>query len=295
MDSGRALNRRSNDHAVEGFLILHAGGYGCVQPWPVFGHLSLDDHWGALADGVSLPLLDQALACAKEDASARASGVSWWADIQVPRSHATITDWQSNLPQDIHKPFTHAKIKVSIVETEVLHDWALRHPEVRLRLDCNEVPSMAEFDAWWHGLDQELRNRIDWIEDPFSYDAEKWSQWQKKNTASLAVDRAFDSGEMSASCIAIWKPAWQPLPQGAVIENVVVTSAMDHPVGQAWAAFSAACSGVESICGLRTDHLFARNEFTECLGSWSPEWPSIPGTGMGFDDLLEKIPWKRIR
>lgn len=295
MESSHALNRRSATQVVEGFLICHAGGYGCVQPWPVFGHATLDDHWSALAAGVSLPLLDQALACAKQDAAAREARISWWSDIQVPLSHATVTDLQSNLPQNLNRPFTHAKLKASLAETEALCDWAMRHPGIAIRLDCNEVPNMAEFDAWWHGLDLAFRDRIDWIEDPFAYDARIWTAWQKQNVVSLAVDRAFASARMSETWIAIWKPAWQALPQGSMVKNVVVTSAMDHPVGQAWAAFSAAQAGVNSICGLRTDHLFAPNAFAELMGPLSPEWPTISGTGMGFDDLLENIPWTRIR
>jgi hypothetical protein len=31
------------------------------------------------------------------------------------------------------------------------------------------------------------------------------------------------------------------------------------------------------------------------MGAWSPEWPILQGTGMGFDELLENIPWTRIR
>jgi o-succinylbenzoate synthase len=229
------------------------------------------------------------------DAAARDAGISWWAYKPVPPSHATVTDLQSQLPQHIPTPFTHAKLKAAMGETAALYDWAKRHPGIRLRLDFNEVPTMAQFDAWWRSLDGEFRDRIDWIEDPFPHDASTWSAWQEKNAASLAVDRAFASADMSDTSLVIWKPAWQSLPHGTRIENVVVTSTMDHPVGQAWAAHCASQAGVGSLCGLRTDHLFARDAFTERMGPWSPEWPAIPGTGMGFDDLLEKIPWTRIR
>jgi O-succinylbenzoate synthase len=295
MESNHALNRRSPTQIVEGFLISYAGGYGCIQPWPVFGHATMEEHWSALAAGASLPLLDQALACAKQDAAAREAGISWWTDIKVPLSHATVTDLHSELPQDGGQRFTHAKLKASIAETDALYDWAMQHPGIQIRLDYNEIPTIAEFDAWWRGLDRAFRDRIDWIEDPFAYNANTWSTWRDQNDAMLAVDRGFATAQMSERWIAIWKPAWQPLPQGSMMQNVVVTSAMDHPVGQAWAAFCAAQAGVQSICGLRTDHLFARDAFIDRMGPWSPAWPTISGTGMGFDDLLEKIPWTRIR
>ena len=37
------------------------------------------------------------------------------------------------------------------------------------------------------------------------------------------------------------------------------------------------------------------NEFSERLGQVGPKFRSPGGTGLGFDDLLEKLPWKRLR
>ena len=41
-------------------------------------------------------------------------------------------------------------------------------------------------------------------------------------------------------------------------------------------------------------HLFEPNAFTEALGPWMPEFHAPPGNGLGFDDLLGKLPWKRL-
>ncbi len=295
MESHHALNRRTSAHSVVGFLLKRDDGYGCVQPWTMFGHPSVEEHWQALERGESLPLLEQALACAEADASARKAGLSWWDHHLVPLSHATITDLHQNLPDHASCNFTHAKLKASWLDIDDVIDWSHRHPGIRLRLDFNEVPDRESFTNGWKSLPVDFVERMDWIEDPFSYDKESWLTWQKQYGVAFAVDRAFSSAAMTRETLAIWKPAWQSLPSGSTLENVVVTSAMDHPVGQAWAAFSASRAGVSNICGLRTDHLFQRDAFTECMGPWLPSWPSIPGTGMGFDDLLEKLPWTRIR
>ncbi|TAE92006.1 MAG: hypothetical protein EAZ81_04250 [Verrucomicrobia bacterium] len=288
------LNRKSKALEVEGFLLRIDGGYACLQPWPMFGHPSLEEHERALREKRSLPLLDQAFACAAADANARRHGRSWWSDLAVPRSHATITDLSEELPEDRMAEFSHAKIKASTSLTAELCAWSLRYPHLRLRLDFNEVPSEQEFVDWWKSLPEPLRQRIDWIEDPFLYEATSWQRVQETCACSFACDRAVESLRSSDDFFAVWKPAWQPRPVHAPDKPLIVTSAMDHPVGQAWAAYAAGRAGGDAMAGLRTDVLFEPNPFSERMGSWSPDWTPIAGTGMGFDDLLERLPWMSI-
>ena len=82
-------------------------------------------------------------------------------------------------------------------------------------------------------------------------------------------------------------------------QKLVVTSYMEHPLGQVSAAWEAAKLNVQfpgaiGICGLQTHQLFTPSEFSERLGRWSPSFRSPGGTGFGFDDLFEKLPWKRL-
>ncbi len=295
MESRHALNRKSAQSCVEGFLIRHAGGYGCVQPWVTFGHASLEDHWQALEQGGSLPLLDRALFCAQMDGAARVESRSWWGNVDVPRSHATITDLDTIGVDLSELGFTHAKLKVGADGMEHLVHWSDHHPDSALRLDFNEVPTLAEMQSWFSILPQRVRERIDWIEDPFAFDALPWRIWQQETGLRLALDRGLSDETAAKEWQSIWKPAWQELPSTVSAESVVVTSAMDHPVGQCWAAYCAVKAGVKQVCGLRTDHLFASDNFLDRMGPWGPEWPKLGGKGMGFDDLLENLPWTRIR
>ncbi|MEN9992425.1 MAG: hypothetical protein RLZZ224_2127 [Verrucomicrobiota bacterium] len=294
MKARAPLNRKSPALQVEGMLLRIDGGYACVQPWSVFGHPTLEEHEQALREKRSLPLLDQAFSCAEADAEARRKGVSWWTGLSVPRSHATITDLTEDHPESALAPFSHAKIKARVEDTQQLHEWSQRHPHLSLRLDFNEVPNEKAFVDWWEKLSDELRRRIDWVEDPFPFDSEAWQRVQSQTGCAFACDRAVDLLRSDHAFVAVWKPAWQPLPCSVLQQNVVVTSAMDHPVGQAWAAYSAGLAGVTSLCGLRTDPLFEKNAFSERMGSWGPDWPRIDGMGMGFDDLLENLPWVRM-
>ena len=81
-------------------------------------------------------------------------------------------------------------------------------------------------------------------------------------------------------------------------QRVVLTGYMDHPVGQTFAAWEAARLGLQfpglvGICGLQTHHLFEPDAFTEMLGPWSPKFQIPEGNGLGFDDLLDELPWTR--
>ena len=82
-------------------------------------------------------------------------------------------------------------------------------------------------------------------------------------------------------------------------QRVILTSYMDHPIGQTFAAWEAArlelqFPGLVGLCGLQTHHLFEPNEFSEALGPWSPDFTPPAGTGLGFDDFLDAQPWTRL-
>ena len=114
----------------------------------------------------------------------------------------------------------------------------------------------------------------------------------------LAVDRdvetRFESGDT-----AVVKPAvssWLP-PQE---ERFFVTSYMDHAIGQAWAAAEGARlaqvpEGTKMLeAGLLTHRCFEADEFFERVSVKECRYQSSGGIGLGFDDLLEKLPWKRL-
>jgi O-succinylbenzoate synthase len=48
-----------------------------------------------------------------------------------------------------------------------------------------------------------------------------------------------------------------------------------------------------AACGVQTHHLFEPDAFSELLGPWSPVFQPPPGHGLGFDDLLDALPWTR--
>jgi len=80
---------------------------------------------------------------------------------------------------------------------------------------------------------------------------------------------------------------------------VVVTSYMDHPLGQSFAAWEAArltlqFPGLVKTCGLQTHGLFERTPFTEALSEVAPGFSPCAWTGLGFDELLETLTWQKL-
>ena len=73
------------------------------------------------------------------------------------------------------------------------------------------------------------------------------------------------------------------------------TSAMDHPLGQLFAAYEASVfPGDVDDCGLLTHWLFEPDPFSELLGVTDRRLVAPGGVGLGFGELLEALPWKAL-
>lgn len=299
-----AANRRSERREVEGFLLREGGGYGCVQPWPEFGHPPIEDQIQALAEGRRSLLVDAARRCAAVDRGWRRAGRSVFEGAEVPDSHATIVNPEQQADEAWRAGFRVFKVKCGTTpeDASALSGLVAEFPELLLRLDFNEVPGCAEFEEWWLALDDPVRQRVDFLEDPFPFDGEEWMRFTRRNGVRLAADRWAAMAMAGEASVRVIKPAWgepETMPRKSWPGEVVFTSAMDHPVGQAWAAWAAATGkrtmpGRVGICGLQTHHLFEPDEFSERFGRWGPEFRSPGGTGLGFDDLLESLDWELV-
>lgn len=303
------LNAKSSSAGREGFLIRTAeGGVGCVQPWPELGDRTVRDEWMALSEGYPLSLGKRALACAEADGDGRQKGISLWrADQPVPRSHATLP---GEIPDEELLSLHEAGFRCGKVKgnrdipklVEKLARWRRLLPEWRWRLDFNGVLTEQEWKAAVPVILEVCGDRLDFCEDPVPWNPSFWQSCEKEGIP-LALDRF--SEEEETCCrdayrpkIRIWKPAVQS-ENRLRAEQVVVTSYMDHPVGIAWAAREAARVNAEDRfyvgdCGLMTHALYSPSAFSEFLGTLSPDFRAIPGTGLGFDDLLDRLNWKKF-
>ena len=250
-----------------GALVRVGNGFADVHPWPELGDAPLERQLTMLARGETTALTRRSLELARIDGDARTRSVSLFAGLTIPLSH-----WPGADPPP---EFDTVKLK----SIDHIPD------RVRLRIDFNGRLRPEEFLMIAEGLPRE---RVDFVEDPCPYDGATWTALREQTGLPLALDR-FTAEE--GVDVLIVKPAIQDIPE--TMKPIVITSYMDHPLGQFGAAYFAALHPAPR-CGLFTHVLYEKNEFSERIVSDGARLLAPEGTGIGFDDLLEHLPWKRL-
>lgn len=299
LEAGGRLNARTDRVVYRGALIRQGAGFGCVHPWPELGDPELEECLSDLAGERKSRLVQRTMACVAADAAAREEGCSLFVGLEVPESHATLPGLsEEGVSEVMERGFARVKVKSHGQGAETLREVRQligRWPMVRWRIDFNEGGDaevlLDELAKW---TDEE-KGAIDFLEDPVPYHGGAWETLAREGGVALANDRWVES-ERGDSAVLVVKPAVHELvDRGRVtVAEQVVTSYMDHPVGQVFAAWEAARAGVKSVCGLQTHGLFKPDAFTERLGEVGPRFRVPEGTGLGFDDLLESLPWERL-
>jgi len=301
------LNSLSARHDFEGALIQVDGGYGCIHPWPELGDPPLEKCLADLAGARRWPVVRRALRCAEFDRVARQFEHSLFEEMEVPESHATLAACDvAEVERAVAAGFRLVKLKCGkdpAGEARFLDEMAAEHPALGWRLDFNESLDPETAADFLTGLAERTRAAIDFVEDPCPYADSTWTELRRRTRVKLAVDREA-APQSGAAQVMVVKPAIdEPFLLGeAALANrqrLVVTSYMDHPLGQAFAAWEAARLGLQfpgmvAACGLRTHHLFEPDAFAEMLGDWSPAFEPPPGHGLGFDDLLDELSWSPL-
>lgn len=304
-----SLNAHTSEVCRKGALIkTDSGGVACIHPWPELGDATLQEELDALRSGNPLPLGRRALDCAKIDGQHRQDGTNLFTDLIVPKSHATLPACVS--PATVRRMaqhgFTMGKMKASAhihCTIERLSLLACMVPDWKWRLDFNSSIDVTEALRFWKQLPNELKELIDFIEDPCPY---THTSWLRLTEAGMPLALDLGSNESSQpkmrtdlNVTRVVKPAREKTPNDET-HTMIFTSVMDHPIGQLWAAYEAAIyykeKGIDHppLCGLATHLLFESNPFIEELGTCSPTLNLPQGTGLGFDHLLEKINWLDI-
>lgn len=250
-----------------GALLRIDDGFADLHPWPELGDLPLEAQLAMLARGEMTAQVAASVRLARLDGDARARGVSLFEGLTIPESH-----WTGNDPPD---GFDTVKTK-----------GVLEVPEhVRIRIDFNATLTAEEFLVVAETLPRE---RIDFIEDPCPYEAITWERLRAATGLRLALDRMPGDAD-----VLVHKPALQS--EFPVTDReIVVTSYMDHPIGQFGAAYVAATHRTSTRCGLMTHVLYEPDAFIDRIERDGSRLLAPKGTGLGFDDLLENLPWKTL-
>ena len=301
----KKLNAVSSRREFEGALLRAGEGVGCLHPWPELGDPCLDDLLGELRRGeVVSDMARGSWRMMLVDGAAREAGDSLIDSVMqyIPQSHATLTEYSVEaVEESVHRGYRVIKLKGDPTFKDHLNHleaMARNWPHLGWRIDFNEVLTAEQTVTLCELFSDGLRDRIDFLEDPCPWNRTDWSRIRKISGLRLARDRGSHRLENGEDILVV-KPVRGDLRAGALEgRQVVVTSNMDHPLGQCFAAYMAGKIAKEGVNlatgGLQTHELFEADEFTERLGCAGPEFNSPGGTGLGFDDLLEKLPWKRL-
>lgn len=304
-----ALNARSGRRSFAGALIRAGGGYGCIHPWPELGDGELEEQLRSLREGEGTELVQRAIQCVLTDGAARKAGRSLFDGLEIPESHAIVRE-AGEIEELLGAGFSCFKVKCGV---DPAGDAARLASMVeaggeRFRLDFNESLSAADFESlFWDGLSAAVRDRVEFVEDPCPYDESIWTDLHRRTGAALAVDRGTAQATATATVgfqRVVIKPAVDDCNKLVELAGkrgcqVVVTSYMDHPVGQYFAAFEAARlravkPELVGICGLMTHGLFEGDAFCAAVKAEGARLLPPAGTGLGFDELLESLPWKPL-
>lgn len=313
--------RRSNEASPRQGALLKVQwpngntGYSDIFPWPEFGDVSIEDQLKALEKGRLSSLVEQSIWLAKKDAANRKQNKNVFVGAAKVKNHFLVNDIvnfsDSQMKELRDVGFTTLKIKVgkSIDDEAKAVIRLLRQNPILVRLDFNAQTDFSQFERFLSHFGPSEKARIEFVEDPIPWDVEAWKEAAK--FAPVALDLEYekvgweDSTEKPPFSVVVLKPARQDMDKALRWVNkfglkMVVTSSLDHPVGNAHACAIAAelkkfYPNALLDCGCLTMKAYRPNEFSTQIQAAGPYLKGIVGTGIGFNNLLEKIEWTPVQ
>lgn len=282
-------------------------GYADLHPWPELGDATLDEQLAAIARGAPMRLGMNALTLAGIDAEARAEGRAAGEGLEVPPSHRLLDrapedpGIADDIENSLRRGFDRVKIKSrgSPDEARALSGLASRFGSVRFRLDFGGGLDADGLAAFERALGEAVE-AIDFIEDPTPWDP---ASGFPASGVRLALDRDVEVEGTPARLpdVLVLKPAARDA--ALVVDRarawnrpLVVTSYLDHPLGQVAAAWAAARLLREpglrvDPCGLLSHEVYEPNAFSGLLETRGPRLLLPREPGFGFGDLLRRQRW----
>ncbi len=282
-------------------------GYSDLHPSIELGDLPVEQQLSLFRQGQFTSQMHQSIYHAQLDAKARTSNKSLFEGLSIPKSHFLVLSFEhftrEVFEQAVESGFDSFKfkmgrnLKLELDSLIKISEFALC--ETRLRFDFNNSLAQGVFHEFWRALPNEIQKRVEFVEDPFIYNEFDWLRAEQ--LVPLALDRELDThldSERGYS-VAVIKPAKENadliLPKIKNLEiKYLFTSYLDHPVGQSFAALSAALCPADFKRldnGLVSHSVFEKNPYFERINSRGPWLVPQTDIGIGFGDLLEKESW----
>ena len=318
----KALNVR------KGFLLkIEFKNFGCGYSdcfsWEELGDVSLGKQIINLKHGIFNEHLFKSVYFASIDAKYRAKNENVFKDLILPKNHYTCTNYNelnSDFLEKLRiKGFSKIKIKCGsslFNEINLLKNLKpiLKKLNMQIRLDFNLTMNFKDISSFLVKV-SDYYDVINFIEDPIIYNRSTWGELKKNfPNVKLALDKCdskflgFEKNDIKKSIdFFVIKPAVQNL--NYFYKNIsffgdfnlVFTSYMDHPLGQLSALYEASCFYKNTLqftedCGFLTHTLYDTNSYSESFSIHDTRLiPSCYGTGFGFNDLLNKECWRKLK
>ena len=257
------------------------GNYGIseLSTWLEFGDLNLHDEIGTQGK-----LYRQAITRAEIDLEARKNKIKLISEKPV-LNNILISDFKS-YSQKLNLATTY-KIKGNH-EIGLLAEFLNSKADqvFKFRIDFNYSLSEVEFSKWFELLDKKTIDKIEYVEDPFTFNFERWTFWNQK--IKLALD--WDQSRDASWGYRIIKPTRDDLTH-ADLKSFSLTSMMDHPVGLAFGLIWAQ-KYPEQIHGFLTLDLFEKTIFHSDFSSENEKLHyKSDGFGIGFEKQIQNMQW----
>lgn len=252
-------------------------GYADCHPWVEYGDAPLTEQITALKSGSFTPILERSIHFSLRDWDARRQNQSLFKGLPHIPCYALVSE-----PQERVHPFQKLKIRPGD-EASFLQNAS---KEIRWRLDFNSSFDEERCTAFLQKL-QEFQ--IDYIEDPLPSCPGLWKSLQAQYGIPFAADFENDHDAQ----FLVEKPAVKE-PSLEDPRRRVITSYLDHPIGQLSALYTAARIPLlrREPGGFLSHLVYKENAFSEQLLVRNGILVPPDGPGCGFQDLLEKAPWK---
>lgn len=314
----QSLNAFSKAESREGALLkVEWGnglcGYADLHPWPELGDLPLSDQLAQLRLGRFTSQVEQSIWLARRDAQLRQEQKNIFDVGESIRNNFLVSDFRDIKPGFLDELIKEGYMTLKLKVGRSLHDEAdvltpIAAAGIKIRLDFNSLGSWPVFEKFMSHVPSSVLPWIEYVEDPFPFDANIWAQ--AKKLVPIAIDNQYDRvpWETLTSApfdVMVIKPAKMGLEKA--LERcqkwklkATVTSYMDHSVGVIHAlgiAMELKKKYGDMIleAGCLTHRLYQMDSFAEQLSNQGPYLMKVKGTGVGFDRLLEALPWHQLK
>lgn len=289
-------------------------GHADCFPWPELGDPDIAAQLWSLGQGKITPLMEQTMWLARRDAEWRAAKKSPYKGLTKVKNHYLIADYKKVTDEEIYQAksagFTTFKIKFGKnVEDEARWlDKFIKVFSVMVRIDFNAKINFPLLERFTSILSVPAKARIEFVEDPFAWNQELWTEAAR--LLPLAADAVLSDidfaqiGEKPPFGVVIIKPARQDVAKMTALVDrfglkMVVTSSLDHPVGEMHAAIIAGELKKKYPnrlldCGCYPSKVYKLIDFGAAITKRGPFVEDVAGTGIGFDDLFENTRWKPV-